>query len=166
MEKRIYILSVKQEEIVLRQKTAPFDFALFTKKEIRELLATMRLTMQRAQGVGLSANQIGLNLSVFVAQVDKKLYAVFNPTITKVLKGAHVLEEGCLSVPGCFGDVERPRRVWVEGQDANGKKLKIKTHGLLARVFQHEIDHLHGVLFIDRVKEVYTHDLRKIIQNS
>ena len=155
MEKRILLQSNKADEIVLRQKTAPFDFSQFTKKEIRELIKAMRLTMKKADGVGLSANQIGLNLSMFIAQVERKFYAVFNPTITKILKEADSMEEGCLSVPRFFGPVERPSKIWVEAQDVSGKKVKIKAWGFLARVFQHEIDHLNGILFIDKAKELY-----------
>jgi hypothetical protein len=79
--------------------------------------------------------------------------AVFNPEITKVSKETDVLEEGCLSIPGIYDEVKRPDRVVIQGYDKNGKKLKIKAWGLLARVFQHEVDHLDGKFFLDRVKK-------------
>ncbi len=148
----IYTIQKKEEEKFLRQKTASFDFSKFTKKEIRELLKTMRLVMHAANGVGLSANQIGLNLRVFVAQVENKFYAVFNPEITKLSKEEVLMEEGCLSVPDVFSEISRPEKVWLKGFDANNKKIEFKAWGLLARVFQHEVDHLNGKLFIDYIK--------------
>lgn len=154
--KRILLVTNKEDAIVLRQKTGPFDFAKFTKKEIRELMQTMRVTMKLADGVGLSANQIGLNLSLFIAQIDRKLHAVFNPKITKVSKDEDDMEEGCLSVLRTFGTVRRPTTIWIEYQDAVGKKTKGKIQGFLARVFQHEIDHLNGVLFTDKAADIYT----------
>jgi len=166
MEK-IWKISDKEEEKFLRRKTAAFDFSKFTKKEISELVKKMKEEMIKADGIGLSANQIGLDMSLFVAQVPKieergenfvitgqKFYAVFNPKITKESKEKSPMEEGCLSVPGGIsGEVERPEKITLEGQDKNGKKIKIKAWGLLARVFQHEVDHLNGMLFIDRCKK-------------
>jgi len=151
----------KKEEKILRQKTADFDFAKFTSQQIRDLIKIMRLTMKAANGIGLSANQIGLPYRMFVAQVPsgngaQKFYAVFNPVITKTSSETINLEEGCLSVPNKFGIVNRPARITLEGYDQHGKKIKIKAWGLLARVFQHEMDHLNGFLFIDRTKNVYS----------
>lgn len=155
MEKRILSIENKADEIVLRQKTAPFDFSRFTKKEITELVRAMRVTMKAASGIGLAANQIGLNLSLFVAKTDRKLHAVFNPKITRFSPDEDEMEEGCLSIPKKYGIVRRPIVIWVEGQNARGEKIKVKHFGLLARVFQHEIDHLNGILFIDKALEVY-----------
>ncbi len=159
LENRIVTISEKKEEKFLRTKTEHFDFGKFTKKEVRELVAHMRAMMRKANGVGLSANQIGLHWRVFVAQVpddqgNPKFYALFNPKIEKTFPGAETLEEGCLSVPETYGPVERVYRLVLAGQDQNGKKVKIKAWGLLARVFQHEVDHLDGKLFIDRSKEL------------
>lgn len=162
--RRISLLGVKEDAVALRQKTADFHFPLFTKTEIRALVRDMRATMKAAEGVGLSANQIGLNMSMFVARVEGKFYAVFNPKIVKVLQETYEMEEGCLSVPGQYGLVERPRTIWVLGQNADGKKIKIKAWGFLARVFQHEVDHLNGVLFVDKAKKIYTQDSRFKVQ--
>ena len=112
--------------------------------------------MRRADGVGLSANQVGLNEKMFVAEVDHKFYAIFNPKIIKKSDEKSEMEEGCLSVPDKFGTVIRADKVWLEGQNADGKKLKIKARGFLARVFQHELDHLEGKLFIDKSKDIYS----------
>ena len=153
---KIYLEKNKTEEKILRKKIATFDFDKYTKKEIRELIKKMRTTMRRADGVGLSANQVGLNEKMFVAEVDHKFYAIFNPKIIKKSAEKSEMEEGCLSVPDKFGTVIRADKVWLEGQNADGKKLKIKARGFLARVFQHELDHLEGKLFIDRSKDVYS----------
>ncbi|HCX45322.1 TPA: peptide deformylase [Patescibacteria group bacterium] len=153
---KIYLEKNKTEEKILRKKIAAFDFDKYTKKEIRELIKKMRTTMRRADGVGLSANQVGLNEKMFVAEVDHKFYAIFNPKIIKKSDEKSEMEEGCLSVPDKFGTVIRADKVWLEGQNADGKKLKIKARGFLARVFQHELDHLEGKLFIDKSKDIYS----------
>lgn len=154
MEK-ILTIDNKKEEKILRRKTSEFDFNKYNKKQIRELIKTMRETMEKAEGIGLSANQIGWDMKFFVAKVANKSYAVFNPEIIKESSEKLLMDEACLSVPGLFGPVERPEKVILTGFDANNKKLKIKAWGLLARVFQHESDHLNGRLFIDRAKEIY-----------
>ena len=150
----------KKEEKFLRRKTADFDFEKFTKKEVTELVSRMRKIMRKANGIGLSANQIGLDLRMFVAEIPDgqggiKFYSVFNPKIEKVGDEMALYEEGCLSIPGKWGDVERAKSITVSGQDKNGKPAKIKAWGLLAHVFQHEVDHLNGKLFIDRAKIVH-----------
>lgn len=143
----------KTEEKFLRKKTKPFDFKSYPKKEIGSLIRQMRQIMKKADGIGLAANQVGLDFKMFVAEVDGKFYAIFNPEIAKTSKESDMLEEGCLSVPGDFDEVIRPAKVTLTGQDKNGKKIKIKAWGLLARVFQHEVDHLNGGLFIDKIKK-------------
>ncbi|OGY60209.1 MAG: peptide deformylase [Candidatus Colwellbacteria bacterium RIFCSPLOWO2_12_FULL_44_13] len=148
---RIFQIHSKQDEKFLRRKVADFDFKAFTKKEINTLIKQMRVIMEAANGVGLSANQIGLTMNVFVAKDDKKFYAIFNASISKPSKTTVEFEEGCLSVPGTFASVLRPEKVILTGYDKNGKKLKIKAWGFLARVFQHEVDHLNGKLFIDHL---------------
>ena len=120
----------------------------------------MREKMKNASGVGLSANQIGLDLNVFVAQVEGKFYSIFNPTLVKISGEKISMEEGCLSVPEVFGDVLRSEKVILEGFDKNNKKIKIKAWGLLARIFQHEIDHLNGKIFIDTATDLHKFELR------
>lgn len=147
----------KKNEKFLRRKTITFDFQAHKKKDVRELITVMRRAMREANGIGLSANQIGLPYRVFVAQVPDsqgklKFYAVFNPEILKQSQETDILEEGCLSVPHLYGLVERSSRVTLAGQDQNGRNIKVKAWGLLARVFQHEVDHLEGKIFIDRTK--------------
>ncbi|KKU91439.1 MAG: Peptide deformylase [Candidatus Jorgensenbacteria bacterium GW2011_GWA1_48_11] len=151
----------KKEEKILRGKLGPFRLEPQGKKELQTLIKSMRRAMKEANGIGLSANQIGVQKRIFVAQVPDdngrpKFYAVLNPEILKVSKETVSLEEGCLSVPETYGPVERPARITIQGQNLQGKKIKIKAWGLLARVFQHEIDHLDGKLFIDRAKNLRT----------
>jgi len=160
LKAEILLASNKKEEKILRTKTVPFDFERATAREIRDLLARMRRVMRAANGIGLSANQIGLNCSVFVAEIPDpqgglKFYAVFNPRIEKLEGDKELMEEGCLSVPGKYGDVERNTRITITGFDKYGKALRIKAWGLLAHVFQHEIDHLNGKLFIDKAKRLH-----------
>ena len=121
----------------------------------------MRRIMHAANGIGLSANQIGLEFSVFVAEVpgangELKFYAVFNPKIEKMENGIIAFEEGCLSIPGKWGQVDRAERIVLSGFSKMGKPVKVKAWGLLARVFQHEVDHLNGRLFVDRAKKVFS----------
>ena len=167
MIKDIWVVNDKKEEKFLRKKTADFDFAQYTKKEIAELVSRMRRIMRGANGIGLSANQIGLDFNMFVAEVpdtDKggtKFYAIFNPKLEKKSDETAILEEGCLSIPGKWGYVPRAERVILNGFDKNGKPVKIRAWGLLAHVFQHETDHLQGKLFIDRTKKVFEHEKEK-----
>ncbi len=155
---KILKIDNKTEEEYLRQKTVDFNFKKWKQKDITELLKNMRATMKAANGVGLSANQVGLNFRLFVAQVPDdqnrlKFYAIFNPDLIKESKEREVIDEGCLSVPDNYAPLSRAYRVVLTGFDRRGKKLKINAWGLLARVFQHETDHLNGKLFIDRLKK-------------
>ena len=154
----MYTVGKKAENAFLRKKTKPFPFEKFSKADIRALVKTMREVMIEANGIGLAANQIGLDISVFVAQDNGKFYSVFNPEIIKTSAEKSPMEEGCLSVPTKYGEIERPEKVTLVGKDQNGKPLKIKAWGMLARIFQHETDHLNGKLFIDRAKNVRTLD--------
>ena len=159
MPDSIVTIAEKKDEKFLRHKTEDFDFKKYTKKNISELISRMRASMRAAQGIGLSANQIGLTFKMFVAEVPgpkggMKFYAVFNPKLEKVSSEKVAFEEGCLSIPLTYGTVKRPDRVTLVGFDKHGKPVKIKAWGLLARVFQHEVDHLNGTLYIDKAEEV------------
>jgi peptide deformylase len=160
MNNGIWSISDKKENTVLRKKAVPFDFSKHNRKQIEELIREMRSMMKRAHGVGLAANQVGLNFSMFVAQIPKsnggtEFYAIFNPKIESLGGKKMLREEGCLSVPGVFGKVERYEQVEISYQDKRGKPLKLKTKGLLAHIIQHETDHLTGTVFVDKAKELY-----------
>jgi peptide deformylase len=151
---KILTTNNKVDEKFLRTKVANFDFSKFSKKEISEIIKTMRLAMLEEKGIGLAANQIGLNIQVFVARVNGKLYSFFNPEIIKSSEEILIEDEGCLSVPKTYGKVERNEKVVLSAYDKNNKPVKVKAVGVLARVFQHEVDHLNGILFIDKAKEI------------
>jgi peptide deformylase len=131
---------------------------------LRAFIDDMIETMRAAPGVGLAAPQVGVGQRVIVieyadeAQGDSappKLYAIVNPEIVRRSKEMLPGTEGCLSIPGYLGDVERHQSVTVRGLDRNGNPFRIKAKDWLARIFQHEIDHLDGVLFIDRASRVW-----------
>lgn len=155
----ILTVNNKQEEKFLRARPADFDFSKYTPKELRELIATMRFIMKRANGIGLSANQVGLDMQLFVAEIPKqnkrpKLYAIFNPKIIEASQDRQPMEEGCLSVPRTHGVVSRPWEVVITGLDKHQRPVKIRATGLLARVFQHEVDHLNGIVFTDKAQSI------------
>jgi peptide deformylase len=126
---------------------------------LQALIDDMLETMQAANGVGLAAPQIGALERVIIIQLPEdeedlqsgRLFALCNPQIVRA-DGEEESEEGCLCLPGYVGNVRRATSVTVKAQDSRGKKVRIKAEGLLARAFQHEIDHLDGILFIDRVE--------------
>jgi peptide deformylase len=119
----------------------------------RRLVDDMFETMRAAPGVGLAAPQVGVLERIFVWEVDDERGAVVNPVITESSDEEAVYEEGCLSVPGLYREVSRPARIKVEALDLDGNALSISVDEFKARVWQHEIDHLDGVLFIDRLPE-------------
>ena len=122
-------------------------------REIKRLLDDMALTMHHAKGVGLAAPQVGHSLRIIIVNGKEGLIELINPSIIAA-EGCNCNVEGCLSIPGLFGEVERYTKVTVEGYNRDGKKITIYGQDLLARALQHEIDHLEGILFIERVKEV------------
>lgn len=114
------------------------------------LLDKMHYLMKRGDGVGLAANQAGLDLALVVIEAEDRLFKLVNPRIIKK-EGRQVFEEGCLSFPGLNLTINRAMRVWVSALDDKGDPLDIEAEGVLAVIFQHEIDHINGVVFIDRV---------------
>ena len=142
----------KKDNKFLRRKIAPFDFDAYSKDELRELINDMKEIMRDANGVGLAANQVGINARFFIVEFDDKFYAIFNPEIVKPSKKKDTFEEGCLSVPEDYGELERASEVTIKGFDRNEKRVKMRVWGQLAQVFQHEVDHLDGKLFIDYLK--------------
>ena len=140
---------------VLRQRAAEVERV---NKEIRRLVDDMVETMYKAPGIGLAANQVGKPLRVLVVDLQRPDYeqgliVLVNPRIVKA-RGEIVYEEGCLSVPEFFSNVKRFEEVTVQGVDVNEKVVEITANGLLAIALQHEIDHLDGRLFIDRIGTV------------
>ena len=116
--------------------------------EVRKLADDMFDTMYAAKGIGLAAPQVGRSERLAIVDVDDQRYALINPEIVWE-EGSERSEEGCLSIPDIYGDVDRAQRVLVRALDLEGKQIEIEATDLLARCLQHEIDHLHGRLFID-----------------
>ncbi len=137
----------------LRQKARPVDAVT---EVHRRLVADMLETMRAAPGVGLAGPQVGVMERVFVWEVEERHGPVFNPRLTEASDRTVEEDEGCLSLPGLLYPVERPVTVRLEGLDESGEPVSLAAEDLLARVFQHEIDHLDGVLFLDRVRDPAT----------
>ena len=135
---------------VLRQKARPVERVT---ELHRGLVRNMLATMREAPGVGLAGPQVGVLERIFVWEVDERWGAVIDPEIESRSDETVVDEEGCLSLPGLLAPVERSAAVRVTGLDENGSPVTLEAEGLLARVCQHEIDHLDGVLFIDRLPD-------------
>ena len=132
-------------------------------KDLQTLIDDMIETMRVAPGVGLAAPQVGISERLIVIEygddededVPKKLYAVVNPEIVEASEEKVEGVEACLSVPQMMGEVERHEKIVVKGLNRHGKPVKIKVSGWMARIFQHEIDHLEGVLFTDRASRIW-----------
>ncbi len=124
-------------------------------KNITQLIKEMFKIMHTntPQGIGLAAPQIGISIALFVYELDNDRGALINPEIIEK-KGQEVGEEGCLSVPGIFGPVNRAEEVVASALNMKGKKVFLKANGLKARVFQHETDHLNGILFTDYISNM------------
>lgn len=146
-----YIIGMETSEIVrygdpvLRQRAEEIEFS----DDVKALIERMYVIMAEARGYGLAGPQIGLSKRIFTYDIGEGPHALMNPKVLKS-SGEEFGVEGCLSIPGLQGDVPRATRLVVAGIDENGQKVKIKAEGLLARVFQHEIDHLDGTVFVDR----------------
>ena len=134
----------------LRQPARPVERVT---RAHRALIHDMRDTMREAPGVGLAGPQIGVSERIFVFETDDAGRALINPEIMERSAETAEGEEGCLSIPGLYYPVQRRTRVRVAGLDEDGNPLSVDATDFLARVFQHEIDHLDGVLFIDRLGE-------------
>lgn len=147
------------DPILYRKARKVTDFG----KELQTLVDDMVETMRVAPGVGLAAPQVDVPLRVIVVEfgdeedesVPLKLFPVVNPEITRFSKEQFTATEGCLSIPDFVGDVDRSVGVVVKGMNRRGQPMRIKSSGWLARIFQHEVDHLNGVLFIDRTERVW-----------
>ena len=143
---------VTEEDELLRKKSKPVvDFD----SHLHELLDDMRDTMYKYEGAGLAAVQIGVLKRIFVIDTGNGLRECINPKLIKEEGVNKVKVEGCLSVPGKCGLVERPDKVWVEYYDRNGQKQTKKFTGFEAKCFCHENDHLDGILYIDKATKMY-----------
>jgi peptide deformylase len=132
---------------VLKSRATPVkDFDGSLERLAQDMLRIMR----ENEGVGLAANQIGRLKRIFVAAYEDQEFVVINPVVEWSSESTEKDEEGCLSLPGTRVEIERPYAVTVSGKDTSGTTVRLEAEGLLARIFQHEIDHLNGVLILDR----------------
>lgn len=137
-------------------RTTPQEVTTFGTPELIELLDEMVDTMRAYRGVGLAATQIGVDQQIAVIELKDGPLILINPKLEKVKNTTDEDEEGCLSLPGIFGNVPRSISLTLKAQDAYGKHFSLDAKGLLARVIQHEYDHLHGHLYIDRATKLTT----------
>jgi len=123
--------------------------------EIQKLIPAMIDLMKSSNGMGIAANQVGksIRLCIIEEKEEEKMHILINPTITTFSKTKITMEEGCISFPGEFFPISRSEKVQVRSLDETGESVKIKATGLLARALQHEIDHLDGIVFIERIKK-------------
>lgn len=142
---------------VLRKRAE--DVASDLIPDVKQLITDMIETMIAAKGVGIAAPQVGKSLRIVIINTEEEPMVLINPIIVNRSWRKVIDEEGCLSVPGKFGLVKRPVNVKVETLNEDGKFIKFKAKGIFARVIQHELDHLDGVLFIDKVIN-YTNDVQ------
>ncbi len=151
---------IKYPNPILRKKSKKIEII---DRKIKKLAQDMLETLKSAQGLGLAAPQVGESISLFVLNFGEKSLVFINPEIIKKSKKKEVLEEGCLSFPGLFLKIKRPKEIEIKALDLNGQEIKRKFNGLDARVIQHEIDHLNGILFIDRLSWLEKLKLKKKI---
>lgn len=142
---------------ILREKQQPVNPEDIRSERIKKLIQELRETMVGASGVGLAANQVNENVQIFV--IEKKLAeenqvpdVFINPEITEYSNDMDELEEGCLSIPTFYVAIKRPKKIKFKALDENGNKVKFKARGFLARVLQHETDHLSGIVIKDRAE--------------
>ena len=136
----------------LRQKTRDLDNDEINSHQTQSFIDDLVLTMDKKDGIGLAAIQVGNDLSICAINTKDQPLVLINPKITYSSIRKSTTEEGCLSIPGVYKNVTRPKIIKISALDKTGKPLNMKMKGMLARVAQHEIDHLNGVLFIDKAK--------------
>ncbi len=145
---------------VLRRRAKPVGKVTV---DVQRVIDAMIATMHEASGLGLAAPQVGVGKRIFVAKVEEQLHVMIDPTIVK-REGEQLGTEACLSVPGIVAEVPRAARVIVKGKNRRGRGITLDAEGLLARVVQHEIDHLDGILFLDRVVDRST--IREVTESA
>ena|SRR3990167_11026838 len=143
-----------QPNPILRKKSIEISPEVIKSREFKSLISSMAKTMVKTDGVGLAAPQIGKNIRLAVINSKDGVFCLINPKLTKKSWARELGQEGCLSIPGVFGKVKRHKKISLTYYGQNGKKIKMTAAGMMARVLQHEIDHLDGILFIDKAVEV------------
>jgi len=145
---KLKIKIIKYPESVLRKKCEEIEKIT---EEIKELIGDMKRIMIENKGIGLAAPQIGESKRIIVIMTEKGPEAFVNPKIIDKSQETEIMEEGCLSFPGLFFKIKRAKDIKIKATNINGNTVEISADGMLARIFQHEIDHLDGILFVDRL---------------
>ncbi|HBC44488.1 MAG: Peptide deformylase [Parcubacteria group bacterium GW2011_GWC2_42_12] len=145
---------------ILRKKSKEINFKEINTRDFAKLVSAMGKTMIKTDGAGLAAPQIGKSIRLAVINSKDGPICLINPKITRKSWARELGQEGCLSIPGIFGQVKRHKKITVAYYNQAGKKIKQVAQGLMARVMQHEIDHLDGILFIDKMagKKIKQHE--------
>ena len=154
MPKALRLHTIFDDKPVLRAPNQELSFPL--DKKTRGLIDDMKLTVKKAPGIGLAAPQVGHNVMLAIIHLEEfgmPAFALINPRVVSKSIKKTAMEEGCLSIPKVFGAVKRPAKVEVVGYTEDGKKVHIKADRLLAKVLQHEIDHLNGILIADKFEK-------------
>lgn len=136
----------------LFMKASAVEEIEFDNNSLGEIVEKMFATMTHYKGIGLAATQVNIHKRIIVIEIDEQQYTIINPEIMKVSEVLAVTREGCLSVPQVNGDVSRPETISVRYRDIKGNYQEIHATGLLATCIQHEIDHLNGIVYVDRMK--------------
>ena len=166
MSQKIIVI---EPDPILRKESEPIETV---DNELRRLLDDMLETMYAAPGIGLAAVQVGILKRLIVIDISrdkekKNPLFLINPEIISKSKNTSVYEEGCLSLPGYFAEIERPAECQIEYIDYEGKKKEMKANGLLATCIQHEVDHLNGILFIDYLSKLKRDMIiKKLVKNK
>ncbi len=145
---------IKYPAKVLRVKTKKVAFPLTSTD--KKLIRDMYDTVKKAEGIGLAAPQVGHSQAIIVVDLQNlglNPFVLINPEVLENSRKKTDLEEGCLSIPGVFGIVSRPEKITFRGQNSSGQEIIAQADGMLAKVLQHEIDHLNGVLILDKIKK-------------
>jgi len=159
---------LQQKDPILRKKAKPVDLGMIGTSEFKKIIADMKITMStQKDGVAIAAPQIGVPYQIFLvsgevlSKADKNFEGdgsdliFINPKITKLSKEKKLVEEGCLSVRWLYGTVPRSTKATIKALNEKGEKITRGASGLLAQIFQHETDHLNGILFIDTAEEIW-----------
>lgn len=149
------------ENSILRTKSTEVDKV---DDDLRIILDRMMKVMEKANGIGLAANQIGIDKRFFVLDVEGRKLKIINPEILEFGDELIEFEEGCLSIPGVYRNVTRPEKIRVKYMDENNEVHEELLEGLISRAFQHELDHLDGVLFIDKISPLSRNLIRKKLE--
>lgn len=148
--------SLKTKSIKLEEKEINDD--------LRAILDNMVKTMREARGCGLAANQVGIEKRFFVLEIENQVKKIINPEIIEFSEDRCSMEEGCLSIPGIYKEVVRPTKIKIKYLDENGNKVEEELDGMWSRAFQHEYDHIDGVLFVEKISPVAKNLIRKKLE--